>query len=52
VHGFRARRYAAPRNDDRRNFLPLGQSIGVFAVIAYGIMIAAALASPETRGAS
>jgi hypothetical protein len=30
--------------------LPLGQSIGVFAVIAYGIMIAAALALPETEG--
>lgn len=30
--------------------LPLGQSIGVFAVIAYGIMIAAALALPETKG--
>ncbi|MBV8827465.1 MAG: MFS transporter [Bradyrhizobiaceae bacterium] len=30
--------------------LPLGQSIGVFAVIAYGIMIAAALTLPETKG--
>jgi hypothetical protein len=30
--------------------LTLGQSIGVFAVIAYGIMIAAALALPETKG--
>jgi MFS family permease len=30
--------------------LPLGQSIGVFAVIAYGILIIAALLLPETRG--
>ena len=30
--------------------LPLGQSIGVFAVIAYGILIFAALILPETRG--
>ena len=30
--------------------LTLGQSIGVFAIIAYGIMIAAALALPETKG--
>jgi MFS family permease len=30
--------------------LPLGQSIGVFAVIAYGILIAAALSLPETKG--
>jgi MFS family permease len=30
--------------------LPLGQSIGVFALIAYGLMIAAALLLPETRG--
>jgi len=30
--------------------LPLGRSIGVFALIAYGIMIAAALALPETKG--
>jgi len=30
--------------------LPLGQSIGVFAVIAYGILIAAALLLPETKG--
>jgi MFS family permease len=30
--------------------LSLGHSIGVFAVIAYGIMIAAALALPETKG--
>ena len=30
--------------------LPLGQSIGVFAGIAYGIMIAAALLLPETKG--
>ncbi len=30
--------------------LPLGQSIGVFAGIAYGIMIVAALLLPETRG--
>src|SRR6202023_2011505 len=28
--------------------LPLGQSIGVFAVIAYGILICAALLLPET----
>jgi hypothetical protein len=30
--------------------LTLGHSIGVFAVVAYGIMIAAALALPETMG--
>jgi MFS family permease len=30
--------------------LPLGQSIGVFAAVAYSVMIAAALALPETRG--
>jgi MFS family permease len=30
--------------------LPLGQSIGVFAVIAYGLLIVAALLLPETRG--
>jgi len=30
--------------------LPLGQSIGVFAVIAYGILIIAALLLPETKG--
>jgi len=30
--------------------LPLGQSIGVFALIAYGILIAAALLLPETKG--
>jgi MFS family permease len=30
--------------------LSLGQSIGVFAAIAYGVMIAAALALPETKG--
>jgi hypothetical protein len=30
--------------------LTLGQSIGVFAIIAYGIMITAALALPETKG--
>ncbi|HUN51388.1 MAG TPA: MFS transporter [Candidatus Sulfotelmatobacter sp.] len=30
--------------------LALGQSIGVFAVIAYGLLILAALALPETRG--
>jgi MFS family permease len=30
--------------------LPLGQSIGVFAVIAYGIVIIAAILLPETRG--
>jgi MFS family permease len=30
--------------------LPLGQSIGVFAALAYGVMIAAALALPETKG--
>jgi MFS family permease len=30
--------------------LPLGQSIGVFAIIAYGILIFAALLLPETRG--
>jgi MFS family permease len=30
--------------------LPLGQSIGIFAVIAYGILITAALLLPETKG--
>jgi MFS family permease len=30
--------------------LPLGQSIGIFAAIAYGILIVAALLLPETRG--
>jgi MFS family permease len=30
--------------------LPLGQSIGVFAGIAYGIVIIAALTLPETKG--
>jgi MFS family permease len=30
--------------------LPLGQSIGVFAVVAYGLLIAAALLLPETKG--
>jgi MFS family permease len=30
--------------------LPLGQSIGVFAAISYVVMIAAALALPETKG--
>jgi MFS family permease len=30
--------------------LPLGQSIGVFAVIAYGLLAVAALLLPETRG--
>ena len=30
--------------------LPLGQSIGVFAVIAYGLLIVAALMLPETKG--
>jgi MFS family permease len=30
--------------------LPLGQSIGVFAAIAYGILIVAALMLPETKG--
>ncbi len=30
--------------------LPLGQSIGVFAAIAYGILIIAALSLPETKG--
>jgi MFS family permease len=30
--------------------LPLGQSIGIFAVIAYGILIIAALLLPETKG--
>jgi MFS family permease len=32
------------------NTLPLGQSIGVFAAIAYGILIVAALLLPETKG--
>jgi len=30
--------------------LPLGQSIGVFAAIAYGVVIVAALLLPETKG--
>jgi sugar phosphate permease len=30
--------------------LPLGQSIGVFALIAYGLMVVAALLLPETKG--
>ncbi len=30
--------------------LPLGQSIGVFAAIAYGIVVIAALLLPETKG--
>jgi MFS family permease len=30
--------------------LPLGQSIGVFAIIAYGLLIVAALLLPETKG--
>jgi MFS family permease len=30
--------------------LPLGQSIGIFAAIAYGILIIAALSLPETKG--
>jgi MFS family permease len=30
--------------------LPLGQSIGIFAVIAYGLLIVAALMLPETKG--
>jgi MFS family permease len=30
--------------------LPLGQSIGVFAIVAYGLMAIAALLLPETRG--
>jgi MFS family permease len=30
--------------------LPLGQSIGVFAMVAYGLMAIAALLLPETRG--
>jgi MFS family permease len=30
--------------------LPLGQSIGLFAAISYGLMVVAALALPETKG--
>jgi MFS family permease len=30
--------------------LPLGQSIGVFALVAYGFVIAAVLMLPETKG--
>jgi MFS family permease len=30
--------------------LPLGQSIGLFAVIAYGIVVVAAMLLPETKG--
>src|ERR1700730_7825786 len=29
--------------------LPLGQSIGIFALVAYGLLIAAALMLPETK---
>jgi MFS family permease len=32
------------------NSLPLGQSIGIFALIAYGILIVSALLLPETKG--
>jgi len=32
--------------------LPLGQSIGVFAVMAYGLVAVAALLLPETKGAT
>src|ERR1700730_6281150 len=31
-------------------YLPLGRSIAVFAILAYGILICAALLLPETRG--
>jgi hypothetical protein len=30
--------------------MPLGQSIGVFAAAAYGLLIIAALLLPETKG--
>ncbi len=30
--------------------VPLGQSIGVFAFVAYGLVVVAALLLPETRG--
>jgi hypothetical protein len=30
--------------------MPLGQSIGIFAVIAYGLLTGAALLLPETKG--
>jgi hypothetical protein len=30
--------------------LPLGQSMGIFALIAYGLVIIAALFLPETKG--
>jgi MFS family permease len=30
--------------------MPLGQSIGIYALIAYGILILAALLLPETKG--
>ena len=30
--------------------LPLGQSIGIFALIAYGLLVVAALLLPETKG--
>jgi hypothetical protein len=30
--------------------MPLGRSIGIFALIAYGLMIIAALLLPETKG--
>jgi MFS family permease len=33
-----------------RLHLPLGQSIGLLAAIAYGLMVAAAIVLPETRG--
>ena len=30
--------------------MPLGEAIGMFAAVAYGVMIVAALTLPETRG--
>ena len=30
--------------------LPLGRSIGIFALLAYGLVVIAALLLPETRG--
>jgi hypothetical protein len=30
--------------------LPLGQSIGVFAIVAYGLLALGALLLPETKG--
>ena len=41
---------APPERRSRAGDRPLGQSIGVFAVIAYGLLAVAALLLPETKG--